>query len=90
MTTRKTKTPRQRAEEALGVAQRKLDKLDNQLKTAKAHRRRVERAGLNMYAARLGAFDRATVQLAELFATQAAALLEYAEQVEQLSESLHT
>ena len=49
-----------------------------------------ERAGLNLYARRAGAFDRSTVQLAELFATQAAALLEYAEQVEQLSEALHT
>ena len=36
------------------------------------------------------AFDRSTVQLAELFATQAAAVLEYAVQVEQLSEALHT
>jgi AmiR/NasT family two-component response regulator len=36
------------------------------------------------------AFDRSTVELAELFATQAAALLQYAEQVEQLSEALHT
>jgi hypothetical protein len=36
------------------------------------------------------AFDRSTFELAELFATQAAALLEYAEQVEQLSEALHT
>ena len=49
-----------------------------------------ERAGLNLYARRTGAFDRSTVQLAELFATQAAAVLEYAVQVEQLSEALHT
>ena len=49
-----------------------------------------ERAGLNLYARSKGAFDRSTVQLAELFATQAAAVLEYAVQVEQLSEALHT
>jgi GAF domain-containing protein len=47
-------------------------------------------AGLNLYARKAEAFDRSTVQLAELFAAQAAALLEYAEQVEQLSEALHT
>jgi GAF domain-containing protein len=49
-----------------------------------------ERAGLNLYARSTGAFDRSTVQLAELFATQAASVLEYAVQVEQLSEALHT
>jgi GAF domain-containing protein len=49
-----------------------------------------EQAGLNLYARAARAFDRSTVELAELFATQAAALLEYAEQVEQLSEALHT
>jgi GAF domain-containing protein len=49
-----------------------------------------ERAGLNLYARTPGVFDTATVHLAELFATQTAALLEYAEQVEQLSEALHT
>jgi GAF domain-containing protein len=49
-----------------------------------------EQAGLNLYAHATQAFDRATVQLAELFATQAASILEYAEQVEQLSEALHT
>jgi GAF domain-containing protein len=49
-----------------------------------------DRAGLNLYARQVHAFDRSTVQLAELFATQAAALLEYAVQVEQLSEALHT
>src|SRR4051812_7539740 len=49
-----------------------------------------DRAGLNLYARHVHAFDRSTVQLAELFATQAAALLEYAVQVEQLSEALHT
>jgi len=38
-------------------------------------------AGLNLYARRVEAFDRTTLQLAELFATQTAALLEYAEQV---------
>ena len=52
--------------------------------------RNGQRAGLNLYARRAGAFDRSTVQLAELFATQAAAVLEYAVQVEQLSEALHT
>ena len=49
-----------------------------------------ERAGLNLYARHAGAFDRSTVELAELFATQGAALLGYAQQVEQLSEALHT
>jgi GAF domain-containing protein len=49
-----------------------------------------QRAGLNLYARAPGAFNRATVQLADLFATQTAALLDYAEQVEQLSEALHT
>jgi hypothetical protein len=49
-----------------------------------------ETAGLNLYALTAGAFDRATMQMAELFATQAGALLGYAAQVEQLSEALHT
>jgi hypothetical protein len=49
-----------------------------------------ETAGLNLYARTAGAFDRSTVQFAELFATPAAALLGYAEQIEQLSEALHT
>jgi ANTAR domain/GAF domain len=48
------------------------------------------RAGLNLYARTAGSFDRSTVQFAELFATQAGALLGYAEQVEQLSDGLHT
>jgi ANTAR domain/GAF domain len=48
------------------------------------------RAGLNLYARTAGSFDRSTVQFAELFATQAGSLLGYAEQVEQLSEGLHT
>jgi len=52
--------------------------------------REGERAGLNLYARTAGAFDGSTVQFAELFATQAGALLGYAEQVEQLSEALHT
>lgn len=49
-----------------------------------------ERAGLNLYSTHVGAFDRNTVQLAELFATHAAMLLGYAEQVEQLGEAVHT
>jgi ANTAR domain/GAF domain len=49
-----------------------------------------ERAGLNLYARTSGAFDRSTVQIAELFATHAGVLLGYAAQVEQLSEALHT
>jgi hypothetical protein len=49
-----------------------------------------ERAGLNLYARTSRAFDRSTVEIAELFATHAASLLDYAEQVEQLSEALHT
>ena len=49
-----------------------------------------ERAGLNLYASRAGAFDDSTVHIAELFATHAGALLGYAQQVEQLSAALHT
>ena len=49
-----------------------------------------DRAGLNLYSRRQEVFDRSTVQFAELFATQAAALLQYAVQVEQLGEALHT
>lgn len=49
-----------------------------------------DHAGLNLYARARGAFDRTTVEFAELFATQAAALLGYVEQVEQLSEALHS
>jgi ANTAR domain/GAF domain len=52
--------------------------------------RNGETAGLNLYARGAGAFDRGTVQIAELFATQAGALLGYAAQVEQLSDALHT
>jgi ANTAR domain-containing protein/GAF domain-containing protein len=49
-----------------------------------------ETAGLNLYSRTSGAFDRFTAHIAELFATHAGALLGYAEQVEQLSEALHT
>jgi len=49
-----------------------------------------EQAGLNLYARRTEAFDLATTQIAELFATQAAAVLDYATQVEQLGEALHS
>jgi GAF domain-containing protein len=49
-----------------------------------------EQAGLNLYAHQPRAFDRATLELAELFATQAAAVLKYATQVEQLTEAVHT
>jgi GAF domain-containing protein len=49
-----------------------------------------EQAGLNLYAHKRRAFDRATLELAELFATQAAAVLKYATQVEQLTEAVHT
>jgi hypothetical protein len=48
------------------------------------------RAGLNLYARTAGSFDRSTMQFAELFAAQAGAILGYAEQVEQLSNALHT
>lgn len=48
------------------------------------------RAGLNLYARTAGNFDRSTVQFAELFAAQAGAILGYAEQVEHLSNALHT
>jgi hypothetical protein len=49
-----------------------------------------EQAGLNLYARRTDAFDIATIQLAELFASQAARVLDYATQVEQLGEALHS
>jgi len=49
-----------------------------------------EQAGLNLYARRTEAFDIATIQLAELFASQAARVLDYATQVEQLGEALHS
>lgn len=49
-----------------------------------------ENAGLNLYARTAGVFDRSTVQIAELFATQARALLGYAAEVEHLSAALHT
>jgi GAF domain-containing protein len=49
-----------------------------------------DRAGLNLYAHAQGAFDQSTIQFAELFGTQAATLLRYAEQLEHLSEALHT
>lgn len=48
------------------------------------------RAGLNLYAGRTGTFSDATVHVGELYATQVASLLGYAEQVEQLHEALHT
>jgi GAF domain-containing protein len=48
-----------------------------------------ERAGLNLYAHTARAFDRSTVEFAELFATQAGGMLGYATQVEQLSAALH-
>lgn len=48
------------------------------------------RAGLNLYSHQPGAFGRSTVQVAELFGTHVAAILEYVEQIEQLSEALHT
>jgi len=47
-------------------------------------------AGLNLYARSAGSFDRSTVQIAELLATHAATLLNYAEQVDQLSMGLRT
>lgn len=47
-----------------------------------------ENAGLNLYARTADAFDRTTVQIAELFASHAATLLGYAVQVEQLSDAL--
>lgn len=49
-----------------------------------------DRAGLNLYARLADAFDNSTMQIAEIFATQAAAVLKYAVQVEQLGEALHT
>jgi len=52
------------------------------------HGRRA--AGLNLYARTPGAFDRSTVEIAEMFASHAATLLEYVEQVEHLNEALRT
>jgi GAF domain-containing protein len=49
-----------------------------------------EQAGLNLYAHKRRAFDRGTLEIAELFATQAAAVLKYATQVEQLTQAVHT
>jgi ANTAR domain/GAF domain len=49
-----------------------------------------EQAGLNLYAYKRQAFDRATLELAELFASQAADVLKYATQVEQLTQAVHT
>jgi hypothetical protein len=48
-----------------------------------------QQAGLNMYARTAGSFDQSTMHMAELFATQAGAILGYAEQVDQLSVALH-
>jgi hypothetical protein len=47
-----------------------------------------DRAGLNLYALQPQAFDHATVRMAELFASQAAPLLDFAVRVEQLDEAL--
>jgi ANTAR domain/GAF domain len=49
-----------------------------------------ERAGLNLYAHRPAAFDRSTIQLAEMFSTHASALLGYARQVETLGGAIHS
>lgn len=49
-----------------------------------------QRAALNLYSRTAGSFDGSTVQSADLFATQAGALLGYADQVEQLSNALRT
>jgi hypothetical protein len=49
-----------------------------------------KQAGLNLYARKAGCFDQSALQMAELFATQAGAILGYAEQVEQLGVALHT
>jgi hypothetical protein len=49
-----------------------------------------DRAGLNLYSRSAEAFGPSIVLWAELFATQVAALLNYAVQVEQLGEALHT
>jgi hypothetical protein len=49
-----------------------------------------QQAGLNLYARKAGGFDQSALQMAELFASQAGAILGYAEQVEQLSVAIHT
>jgi hypothetical protein len=59
-----------------------------QLATQIAHN--GAQAGLNVYARRPDAFDRAAVQMAELFGTHAGLVLGYARQVETLGEGLHT
>jgi len=47
-------------------------------------------AGLNVYARRPDAFDRTSIQIAELFGNHAGLLLGYARQVETLGEGMHT
>lgn len=47
-------------------------------------------AGLNLYAHEAGAFGRSTVQVAGMFATHAAALLGYVDEVEHLNVALQT
>jgi hypothetical protein len=59
-----------------------------QLATQIAHN--GAQAGLNVYARRPDAFDRAAVQMAELFGTHAGLVLGYARQVETLGEGMHT
>ena len=49
-----------------------------------------ERAGVDLYAVRPQAFDRSTMQMADLFANQGRALLGCAQQVMQRSEALHS
>jgi hypothetical protein len=49
-----------------------------------------ERAGLNLYARTPQAFDHSTMQMAELFSSQAALLLGYARQVGSLGEALQS
>jgi hypothetical protein len=49
-----------------------------------------EQAGLNLYSSHPDAFDPSTVQMAELFSVQAAALLGYVRQVGSLSQAVTT
>jgi GAF domain-containing protein len=48
------------------------------------------RAGLNLYAVQPNAFDRDSLQIAEMFGSQAAVLLGYARSADTLGEAVHT
>jgi ANTAR domain/GAF domain len=62
--------------------------LRSQLATQIAHN--GSQAGLNVYARRPDAFDRVSVQIAEMLGTHVGVVLGYAREVETLGEALHT